>query len=146
MQYAGDDRVPVPGTGGMLSALPATAGELALVAAAVRAETREGDGLVVIPEGGALNFLAGRRNPMRHKISIPGYLTESNEKDFIGELERVRPAVIVIVKRPAGEYGRGLFGQGYGQRTRAWIETHFARRPVRVTGAEVFVASGKAGP
>ncbi|MEX1245439.1 MAG: hypothetical protein WEB59_10590 [Thermoanaerobaculia bacterium] len=145
MQYAADDRVPVPGTGGMLSALPSTAGELTTVAAAVRAETREGDGLVVIPEGGVVNFLAGRPNPMRRKISIPGYLTESNESDFIGELERARPAVIVIVKRPAGEYGRGFFGQGYGQRTRAWIEEHYARRPVRVTGAEVFVAFRGAG-
>ena len=140
MQYSADDRVPVPGTGGMLSALPSTAGELTTVAAAVRAETREGDGLVVIPEGGVVNFLAGRQNPMRRKISIPGYLTESNESDFIGELERAPPAAIVIFKRPAGEYGRGLFGQGYGQRTRAWIEEHYARRLVRVTGADVFVA------
>ena len=116
-----------------------------MVAAAVRAETREGDGLVVIPEGGVLNFLAGRRNPMRRKISIPGYLTESNESAFIGELDRLRPAAIVIVKRPAGEYGRGLFGQGYGERTRAWIEEHYARRPIGVTGAEVFLGSGKAG-
>lgn len=138
MQYAADDRVPVPGTGGMLSALPSTAGELTTVVAAVRAQTREGDGLVVIPEGGAVNFLAGRPNPMRRKISIPGYLTESNERDFIGELDRVRPAVIVIVKRPAGEYGRGLFGQGYGQRTRAWIEQHYVRRFVPAAGAEVF--------
>ena len=145
MQYAADDRVPVPGTGGMLSALPSTAGELTTVAAAVRAETREGDGLVVIPEGGAVNFLAGRRNPMRRKISIPGYLTESNEGDYIGELERTRPAAIVIVKRSAGEYGRGLFGQGYGQRTRAWIEEHYSRQPVGITGAEVFVASRGAG-
>jgi hypothetical protein len=145
MQYAADDRVPVPGTGGMLSALPSAAGELTAVAAAVRAETREAEGLVVIPEGGVLNFLAGRGNPMRRKISIPGYLTESNEKDFIGELERSRPAAIVILKRPAGEYGRGLFGQGYGERTRAWIEEHYVRRAVRVAGAEVFVASRRAG-
>jgi hypothetical protein len=145
LQYAADERVPVPGTAGMLSAHAVTAGELTTVAAAVRAETREGDGLVVIPEGGALNFLAGRPNPMRRKISIPGYLTESNEKDFIGELERSRPAAIVIVKRPAGEYGRGLFGQGYGQRTRAWIEEHYARLPIGATVAEVFVAFRGAG-
>ena len=144
IQYAGDDRVPVPGTGGMLSALPSMAGELTAVAGAVRARTRPGDGLVVIPEGGVINFLAGRPNPMRRKISIPGYLTDSNEKDFIGELERLRPASIVIVRRPAGEYGRGLFGQGYGQRTRAWIEEHYARSPVRVSGAEIFVVSGGA--
>ncbi len=67
---------------------------------------------------------------MRHKISIPGYLREANEEDFLRDLQRARPAAIVIVKRPAGEYGRGLFGQGYGQRTRDWIERHYFRRQV----------------
>ncbi len=138
LQYSSDERVPVPGTGGMLSALPGTARDLALVATMVRAETSERDGLVVVPEGGVLNYLAGRPNPMRHKISIPGYLRESNEEDFLRDLRRARPAAIVIVKRPAGEYGRGLFGQGYGQRTRDWIERHYSRRSVPAAAAEVF--------
>jgi hypothetical protein len=144
LQYSGDERVPVPGTGGMLSALPGTARDLALVARTVRAETSEKDGLVVVPEGGVLNYLAGRPNPMRHKISIPGYLRESNEEEFLRDLQRARPAAIVIVKRPAGEYGRGLFGQGYGQRTRDWIERHYFRRSVPAAVAEVFtIAPGK---
>ena len=144
LQYSSDERVPVPGTGGMLSALPGTARDLALVATMVRAETTEKDGLVVLPEGGVLNYLAERPNPMRHKISIPGYLRESNEEDFLRDLQRARPAAIVIVKRPAGEYGRGLFGQGYGQRTRVWIERHYLRRSVPAAAAEVFtIAPGK---
>lgn len=138
IQYSSDERVPVPGTGGMLSALPATARDLALVAAVVRAETSESGGLVVLPEGGVLNSLAGRANTMRHKISIPGYLRESNEEDFLQDLQRARPAAIVIVKRSAGEYGRGLFGRGYGERTREWIEKHYFRRPVPAAGSEVF--------
>jgi len=138
IQYASDERVPVPGTGGMLSALPGTARDLALVAAMVRAETDEKSGLVVIPEGAVLNFLAGRSNPMRHKISLPGYLNESNEEEFLRDLQRARPAAIVILKRPAGEYGRGLFGQGYGQATRGWIERNYVRRPASAAGAEVF--------
>ncbi len=144
IQYSSDERVPVPGTGGMLSALSGTARDLSLVATIVRAETSEKDGLVVVPEGGVLNYLSERPNPMRHKISIPGYLRESNEEDFLRDLERARPAAIVIVKRPAGEYGRGLFGQGYGQRTRAWIETHYFRRPLPAACAEVFtIAPGR---
>ena len=128
----------------MLSALPGTARDLALVAAMVRAETDEKSGLVVIPEGAVLNFLTGRSNPMRHKISLPGYLNESNEEEFLRDLRRARPAAIVILKRPAGEYGRGLFGQGYGQRTRVWIERNYVRRPAPAAGAEVFtIAPGK---
>ncbi len=143
IQYSADERVPVPGTGGILSALPGTARDLALVAAMVRGQTSEGSGLVVLPEGGVLNYLAGRPNPMRHKISIPGYLRESNEEDFLRDLQRARPAAIVIVKRPAGEYGRGLFGQGYGERTRDWIERHYFRRPAPAA-AEVFtIAPGR---
>ena len=143
IQYSSDERVAVPGTGGMLSALPVTARDLALVAAIVRAETSESDGLVVVPEGGVLNSLAGRTNSMRHKISIPGYLWASNEEDFLRDLQRARPAAIVILKRSAGEYGRGLFGQGYGERTREWIQKHYFRRPVQAAGAEVFTLAGR---
>lgn len=145
IQYASDERVPVPGTGGMLSALPKTARDLALVAAMVRANTGEKNGVVVVPEGGVINYLARRPNPMRHKISIPGYLRESNEEEFLRDLRRARPETIVIVKRPAGEYGRGLFGEGYGQRTRDWIEKHYVQRPVAAAVAEVYTIEGRPG-
>jgi hypothetical protein len=141
IHYGADERVPIPGTGGMLSARPEISRELAAVAAAVRARTRENDGLVVLPEGGVLNYLAGRANPMRQKIAIPGYLRESNEKSFIRELERALPAAVVILKRPAGEYGRGLFGQGYGRRTRDWIESRYLRRPMRLSIGELLTIS-----
>jgi hypothetical protein len=143
IQYSSDARVPVPGTAGMLSAPPATARDLALVAAAIRAETSEEDGLVVIPEGEVLNYLSGRVNPMRHKLSIPGYLRESNEEDFLRDLERTRPAAIIVLRRSAGEYGRGLFGQGYGERTRDWIKKHYVRRSVTASGTEVYTAEGQ---
>jgi hypothetical protein len=145
IQYAADERVPVPGTDGMLSALPDTARDLTEVAAVVRAETGEKNGVVVVPEGGVINYLAGRPNPMRHKISIPGYLRESNEDDFLGDLRRARPETIVFIKRPAGEYGRGSFGEGYGQRTRDWIEKHYVRRPVAAVVAEVYTITGRPG-
>jgi len=125
IQYASDERVPVPGTEGMLSALPGTARDLTRVAAIVRAKTGEKSGVVVVPEGGVINYLAGRPNPMRHKISIPGYLRESNEEEFLRDLRRARPETIVIVKRTAGEYGRGLFGEDYGREIRRWIDENY---------------------
>jgi hypothetical protein len=145
IQYASDERVPVPGTDGMLSAQPKTARDLALVAAMVRANTGQKNGVVVVPEGGVINFLAGRPNPMRHKISIPGYLRESNEDEFLRDLRRARPETIVIVRRAAGEYGRGLFGEGYGQRTRDWIEKHYVHHPVSAAIAKVYTIAWKRG-
>jgi hypothetical protein len=145
VQYATDDRAPVPGTGAMLSAPPEVARRLASIAGAVAGATTEKEGLVVIPEGGVLNELSGRRNPMRHKISIPGYLRESNEDDFLGDLRRARPAAIVILDRPTGEYGRGLFGTDYGRRTRAWIEDNYLPGPSPTRRARVFLAPEKAG-
>jgi len=133
VQYASDERVPVPGTNGMLSALPGTARDLAQMAGAVQAKTGEKSGLVVLPEGGVINYLAGRRNPMRHKISIPGYLRESNEEEFLRDLRRARPEAIVIVKRPAGEYARGLFGEDYGREIRRWIGENYDHRSFRRT-------------
>jgi hypothetical protein len=145
IQYAADERVPVPGTDGMLSALPGTARDLTRVTAMVRANTGGTNGVVVVPEGGVINYLARRPNPMRHKISIPGYLRDSNEEEFLRDLRSARPETIVIVKRPAGEYGRGLFGEGYGQRTRDWIEKHYVRRPVAAAIAEVYTLAGRPG-
>jgi hypothetical protein len=73
-----------------------------------------------------LNALSGLPNPIRHKVYIPGYLTESNEKQVIAELERSPPGAIVIVYRPTSEYGPGLFGVDYGRDVMRWIERHYA--------------------
>ncbi len=51
IQYSADERVPLPGTGGILSALPGTARGLALVAAMVRGETSEGRDSSLSPRG-----------------------------------------------------------------------------------------------
>jgi hypothetical protein len=129
-QYREDRRVPVAGTDGMLSAQPHLAGEIEELAAQVRGDTMAEDGLVVFPEGEVLNFLTQRRNPLRHKLYIPGYLTEANEAEILEELTRRRPRAIILWRRPAGEYGRGLFGLDYGGRLMEWIEGHYERRSV----------------
>lgn len=129
VQYRSDDRVPVPGTAGMLRAWPLRSREIAALAGAIRSRTREGDGLVVFPEGQILNFLSGRGNPVRHKLFIPGYLSEENEERILAELQRSAPRAVVIWRRASPEYGRGFFGEDYGRRIARWIDAHYAMAP-----------------
>jgi hypothetical protein len=138
VRYSSDDRVVVAGTGGMLSARPELAARISAIVNVVRSRTRPGDGLVVFPEGGVLNFLSGRPNRIRYKLFIPGYLTDENEADVVRELERAPPAAIVVLDRETPEYGRTLFGVDYGASVRRWIEENYDVQPLpgaRPTGS-----------
>ncbi len=132
--YASIEAVPVAGTSRMLSASPEVARELEQLGSAIRAGTKEGDGLVVFPEGELLNFLSSRPNPIRHMLYLPGYLTAANEPAVLAELARARPAAIVLWRRPVSEYDRGLFGEDFGQSIRKWIEENYRLEPFRAVG------------
>lgn len=136
-QYRSDDRVAIAGTDGMLSARPAVARQTELVAETIRRMTPRGSGLVVFPEGELLNFLSGRRNPVRHKLYLPGYVASENESEIVAELSRSRPAAVVIWRRPTGEYGRGFFGEDYGKKIGEWAHVNYEMTPE---------ASPRAGP
>lgn len=143
LQYLRDPRIPLPGTGGMISADTSTVRSISLLTGRIRRDTPVNGGLVVFPEGEVLNYLTGRRNPLRHKLYIPGYLSRDTEPEIIRELERARPAAIVVLRRFAGEYGRAYFGNQYGRPTLAWIEQNYEERPFggKMTGepARLFV-------
>lgn len=128
--YRDDERIALPGTQGMLSARPELVRRFDAVARAIRRESRSGEGLVVFPEGEILNYLTGRPNPIRHKLYIPGYLTERNEGEILAELERARPAVVVSIRRDTGEYGPGTFGSSYGDQIRRWITEKYDGRRI----------------
>jgi hypothetical protein len=133
-EYLADRRVPIAGTGGMLAARPELARQIEGLAGTIRRETAPGDGLVVFPEGELLNFLSGRRNPIRYKLYLPGYLTRQNEPEVLEELERERPAAIVVWNRPTGEYGRGNFGQDFGALILRWVERNYSLQAFRAAG------------
>ena len=132
-QYAAADRVWIPGTGRMLSASALTTGEIAATAEAVRAAQPPASTLVVFPEGQVLNFLAGKPNPIRQKLYIPGYLQASNEPQLLDDLRRARPGAIVLWPRPTDEYGPAEFGVDYGREVFAWIERNYVLSPIRST-------------
>jgi hypothetical protein len=133
--YARWEGEPIPGTGGQLTARAEVSREILGVARTVRQRTAATDGLVVFPEGELINFLSGRRNPIRHQLYLPGYLNDANEGEVLRELERARPAAVVIWLRPTSEYDRGLFGVDYGRRIREWIGREYDLEPYRAPGA-----------
>jgi hypothetical protein len=131
VEYGRDERVAIRGTAGFLTARPELAREIEDLAAAILAGSSAEEGLVVFPEGEILNYLSGRRNPIRHKLYLPGYVNAGNEGEILGELEMAAPAAVVIWRRSLGEYGAGPFGEDYGREIRRWIGRNYERKPFR---------------
>lgn len=129
-QYVSDDRVAIPGTEGMLSARDGVARDLALLTRGIRAESRPEDGLVAFPEGEIANLLSGRRNPIRHKLYLPGYLTAANEPEVLAELQRARPRIVLLWNRTTSEYGPAAFGGDYAKSIGRWIAENYDARPL----------------
>jgi len=128
-RYGAMDEVPIAGTSGMLSARPELAAEIERLAADLREKTRGDEGLVVFPEGEILNLLSDLRNPVRHRLYLPGYVTSRNESEILADLERAAPAAVVFLRRPVSEYRRALFGEDYGVVIRKWVEAHYDPSP-----------------
>jgi hypothetical protein len=123
--YRHDPRIPIAGTSRLLHIESDRAAWIARVSEKIRNSTLEDTALVVFPEGEVLNFLTARRNPLRHRLYLPGYLTDANERIVLEELRHARPAAIVILDRRTGEYGRPRFGVDYGRAIAAWIEASY---------------------
>ena len=84
-----------------------------------------GSAVAVMPEGTSINFLSGRRNPLREEIVTPGYLDTDGEVRAIGQLRDAHTALILIPNRPTREFGPAAFGRDYCQRLMRWIEEHY---------------------
>jgi hypothetical protein len=127
--YRGDGRIPIAGTEGMLSAVPSVAARYEELAQSIVRKTRDHEGLAVFPEGELLNSVTRRENPMRYKLTIPGYLTAANEGAVLSDLRRSRPAAIVICRRYTSEYGPGEFGIDYGRSLHEWMTENYSETP-----------------
>jgi hypothetical protein len=140
--YSSENRVILPGTEGMLSARPETVRTLTRLSEAIRRHTGPEEGLVVFPEGEVLNYLSGRRNPVRHKLYIPGYLSDANEAAVLSELETARPGAIVILNRATPEYGKRFFGSDYARTIAAFIRERYVSFPFDPGARNVPAESG----
>jgi hypothetical protein len=87
--------------------------------------TRPGDAVAVMPEGTSLDFLSGRRNPLREEITTPGFLDAAAEARAIRQLAEAHTDLILIPNRPTTEFGPVAFGRDYNQRLMQWIDAHY---------------------
>jgi hypothetical protein len=87
--------------------------------------TSPGDAVAVMPEGTSLDFLSGRRNPLREEIITPGYLDSAGEARAIHQLEDAHTALILVPNRPTKEFGPATFGRDYCQTLMRWIDTRY---------------------
>ncbi|HXG57969.1 MAG TPA: hypothetical protein VNL91_03010, partial [Thermoanaerobaculia bacterium] len=71
--------------------------------------------LLVVPEGIALDYLAGARNPLSfHTLTPPEIAYPGVEETIVAELRKSPPERVAIVTRPVGEFGFRGFGVDYG--------------------------------
>lgn len=98
----------------------------------INEHTRPGDAVAVMPEGTSLDFLSGRRNPLREEITTPGFLDTAGETRAIRQLQEADTRLVLITNRTTAEFGPAVFGRDYSQRLMRWVEAHY--RPCAIFG------------
>jgi len=93
--------------------------------ALIAARTQPSDYVAVMPEGTSLDFMSGRRNPLREEIVTPGYLDGPNEARAIRQLEASGARLVLITNRATREFGATAFGRDYAQEMMRFIESRY---------------------
>jgi hypothetical protein len=127
VRYRARNTVPVSTARGTLITEPDIGLAFNEALAFLGRNTRPGDYVAVMPEGTSLDFLSGRRNPLRDEITIPGALDPAAEDRAIRRLHETRTPLVLITNRPTAEFGRVAFGRDYYQRLMHAIENHYTR-------------------
>jgi hypothetical protein len=91
----------------------------------IATETPANSAIAVFPEGTSINFLSGRKNPLREEITTPGFLDAAGEARAIRQLEENQTALVLITNRPTREFGPEAFGRDYSQTLMRWIEENY---------------------
>jgi len=91
----------------------------------IERNTQPGDAVAVMPEGTSLDFLSGRRNPLREEITTPGFLDAAGEARAIRQLQEAHTDLILITNRSTAEFGPAAFGRDYCQQLMRWIDAHY---------------------
>ncbi len=82
--------------------------------------------VVAFPEGAAIGFVAGCRNPVGLHTFLPLDFSGSfDESGMIERLERGDPDFVLLTTRDTREYGKRAFGVGYAERLAGWIVGRF---------------------
>jgi len=84
--------------------------------------TQRGDSVAVLPEGTALDFFTGRRNPLNEEITTPGLMDEPRA---IRRLAETRPPLVLITNRLTEEFGAPAIGRDYYQTLMRAVEQDY---------------------
>jgi hypothetical protein len=85
--------------------------------------SQRGDAMAVLPEGTALDFFTGRRNPLNEEITTPGLLDEPRA---IRRLSETQTPLVLITNRLTEEFGAPVIGRDYYQDLMRAIEKDYA--------------------
>jgi hypothetical protein len=124
-RYRHMSTVPISTSRGTLIAPPAVGAAWNQALTYIEARTQPDDPVAAVPEGTSLDFLSGRRNPLREEIVTPGFLDESGEARAIEALDRSRTRLVLIVNRATREFGAEAFGRDYCRSLMQWIDEHY---------------------
>jgi hypothetical protein len=91
----------------------------------IEARTRPSDFVAVMPEGTSLDFMSGRRNPLREEIVTPGYLDGPNEARAIQQLDASGAPLVLITNRATREFGAAAFGRDYAREMMRFVESRY---------------------
>jgi len=91
----------------------------------IQQHTAPDDEALVLPQGTGLNFLTGRRYPLREECIVPGLVEGERETAVIERLAARRVPVVVIFNLWTPEYRDRAFGVDYNQDLVSWIEEHY---------------------
>ena len=83
------------------------------------------DYIWALPEGSSLNFLSGRRAPLRHEILTPGFLDAAGERRAVQELETRNVRLVFILHRPMPEFRCTSFGRDCYRILMDWIDVRY---------------------
>jgi hypothetical protein len=102
-------------------------------------QTHPGDAVAVMPEGTALLFFSGRRNPFPEEITTPGLLDEERAQRRLVE---TNAPLVLLANRPTVEFGAPLFGVDYAQALMRLVEERYERCGVFGRAVDAATASG----
>ncbi len=104
---------------------------------------REGQTLVVLPEGVMLNYLLRRVNPSPYINFMPVELILFGEARILDAFRASPPDFVALVHKDTSEYGLPFFGEDYGQAILDWVMENY--EPVARFGEQPLIAGTRFG-
>ena len=93
----------------------------------MKAHTRNGKDILVMPESASLYFLSGMESPTQWYEAQPGVLNPQQELAFINEAEAAQVKYVLLCNRSVSEFGVSMFGIGYDRAIYRWLAVNYVK-------------------